>query len=48
MKNKSLELIKNIYNIIKNQNDDNYMTNWLIYDLCEKHLKENKILKEGK
>lgn len=40
-KNKSLELIKTIYNIIKNENDDNYMTNWIIFDLCEKHLKEN-------
>lgn len=40
MKNKSLELIKDIYNIIKNENSDNYMTNWLIFDLCEKHLKE--------
>lgn len=45
MKNKSLELIKTIYNIIKNENNDNYMTNWIIFDLCEKHLKENK---EGK
>lgn len=49
MKNKSLELIKDIYKIIKNRSNDEYMTNWLIYDLCERHLKENKVdLKEEK